>query len=597
VDLLGHPFGWCTRQDISMIPLLRRYLRPYWRQLAVVVTLMTAQALGQLWLPSLNADIINHGVIVGDTDHILRVGVLMLGVTLALGAGSIVSSYSSARTAMGFGRDVRAALFHRVQGFSLSELNRFGAPSLITRNTNDVQQVQMLVVMGLTLMISAPITMVGGVVMALRENRNLSGLLAVIVPLMLLVIGIVMSRAIPLFRAVQRKIDKINQVLRENLTGIRVIRAFVRTRHEEERFSAANLDLTSTQLKVTRLFALTMPSIMFIINGSSIAIVWFGGHLIDSGKLEIGSMTAFLSYVMQILFAVMMAVMVVVMVPRAAAASERVIEVIDTEPVIHDPVNPVGGTPTGVDPGTVELRDVEFRYPGAQDPVLRNISLTFPSGRTTAIVGSTGSGKSTLVSLIPRLYDVTAGTVLVDGVDVRERAQQDLWSRMGLVPQRAFLFTGSVADNLRYGREDATEDDLWAALEVAQARDVVESLPGGLEAPVEQAGANLSGGQRQRLAIARALARRPEIYIFDDSFSALDFATDARLRAALRAEVRDATVIIVAQRISTVLGADQIVVLDEGRVVGVGTHEDLLTGCQTYAEIVSSQLNPAEAAA
>jgi ATP-binding cassette subfamily B multidrug efflux pump len=579
-----------------MIPLLRRYLRSYARQLAIVLVIATAQALGQLWLPSLNADIINRGVIVGDTGYILQVGGLMLAVTLVLGLASVAGSYYASLAAMGFGRDVREAMFSRVQSFSLRELNQFGAPSLITRNTNDVQQVQMLVVMGLTMMISAPITMVGGVVMALRENVKLSGLLLVIIPIMLAVIGVVMSKAIPLFRSVQAKIDKINQVLRENLTGIRVIRAFVRTRHEQERFTDANTDLTATQLKVTRLFALTMPSVMFIINASSIAIVWFGGKLIDTGELEIGSMTAFISYVMQILFSVMMAVMTIAMVPRAAAASERVLEVIDTEPAIVDPATPVAGTPDGVAPGTVEFRDVEFRYPGAQDPVLRDITLTFPAGRTTAIVGSTGSGKSTLVNLIPRLYDVTSGAVLVDGVDVRERAQQDLWSRLGLVPQKALLFSGSVADNLRFGHEDADEADMWAALDVAQARDVVEALPGALEAPVEQAGANLSGGQRQRLAIARALVRRPEIYVFDDSFSALDYATDARLRAALREEVGDATVIIVAQRISTVLGADQIVVLDEGGVVGVGTHEDLLAGCETYAEIVSSQLNQAEAA-
>jgi ATP-binding cassette, subfamily B, multidrug efflux pump len=431
--------------------------------------------------------------------------------------------------------------------------------------------------------------------MALRENVKLSGLLLVIIPIMLLVVGLVMRQAIPLFRSVQKKIDRINQVLRENLTGIRVIRAFVRTRHEEERFTEANADLTATQLKVTRLFAVTMPSIMLIVNGSSIAIVWFGGHLVNRDDMQIGSMTAFLSYVMQILFAVMMAVMSVAMVPRAAASAERVNAVLQTEAALHDPGTPATGVPDHA--GLVEFRDVEFRYPGAQDPVLRDVSLTFRPGTTTAIVGSTGAGKTTLVNLIPRLYDVTGGQVLVDGVDVREHAQQELWSRMGLVPQRAFLFSGSVADNLRYGNADATEEQMWRALEVAQARGVVEGLDGGLEAPIEQAGANLSGGQRQRLAIARAVIRRPAVYVFDDSFSALDFATDARLRAALQSDVGEATVIIVAQRISTVLGADQIVVLDQGRVVGVGTHVELLAGCETYAEIVSSQLNEAEAAA
>jgi ATP-binding cassette, subfamily B, multidrug efflux pump len=577
-----------------MTPLLRRYLRPYRWQLALVVALLLVQAIGQLWLPSLNADIINYGVLTGDTGYILHTGALMLGVTLALGVASIVGSYYGALAAMGFGRDVRAALFHRVQSFSLRELNVFGAPSLITRNTNDVQQIQIFVVMALMLMISAPITMVGGVIMAVRENVKLSGLLLVIIPIMLVVVGLVMSRAIPLFRSVQVKIDKINQVLRENLTGIRVIRAFVRTRHEEERFAVANADLTNTQLRVTRLFAVTLPAIMLIINSSSIAIVWFGGHLVNDGGMQIGSMTAFLSYVMQILFAVMMAVMSIAMVPRAAASAERIHAVLITEPGLHDPVAPRPGDPRAG--GVVEFKDVEFRYPGAQEAVLHGINLTFAPGTTTAIVGSTGSGKTTLVNLIPRLYDVTEGSVLVDGVDIRERAQQELWGRMGVVPQRAFLFSGSVADNLRYGKESATEAEMWHAIEIAQAREVVEGLEGGLDAPIEQTGANLSGGQRQRLAIARALVRRPPIYVFDDSFSALDFATDARLRTALRRDTEGATVIIVAQRISTVLGADQIVVLDEGKVVGVGTHDELLAGCETYAEIVSSQLNATEAA-
>jgi len=581
-------------QDGNVVALLRRYLRPYRLQVTLVVLLLLVQAVGQLWLPSLNADIINNGVLTGDTGYILRVGGVMLAVTLLLGTAAVVATYFSARTAMGFGRDVRAALFRHVQSFSLREINQFGAPSLITRNTNDVQQVQTFIVMALVLMVSAPITMVGGVIMALRENVELSGLLLVIVPIMLGVITIVLLRAVPLFRSVQRKIDVINQILRENLTGIRVVRAFVRTRSEEERFAAANADLTATTLSVTRLFAINFPVILLIINLASVAIIWFGAHLIDNGSMQIGSLTAFLSYVTQILFAVLMAVMSVVLVPRAAASAERIDAVLDTEAAITDPVTAVGAPAEAQ--GRVEFRDVEFRYPGAEEPVLRGISLTIPAGRTTAVVGSTGSGKTTLVNLIPRLYDVTGGAVLVDGVDVRQRPRQELWSRLGLVPQRAFLFSGTVADNLRYGKETATDEELWHAIEVAQARDVVEELPGGLEASIDQAGANLSGGQRQRLAIARALVRRPSIYVFDDSFSAVDYATDARLRAALRADTRDATVIIVAQRISTVLGADQIVVLDEGGVVGVGTHAQLLQECPTYHEIVASQLGSETAA-
>jgi ATP-binding cassette subfamily B protein len=577
-----------------MTALLRGYLRPYRWQLVVVITLLLIQAIGQLLLPSLNADIINKGVLTGDTGYIMRTGGMMLLVTLLLGVCSIAGSYYGALTAMGFGRDVRAALFRTVQRFSLYEVNQFGAPSLITRNTNDIQQVQMLVVMGLTFMITAPITMVGGVFMALRQNVKLSGLLVVIIPLMAGLVGAVMTKAVPLFRSVQKKIDKINQVLRENLTGIRVIRAFVRTDSEQQRFADANGDLTGTTLRVTRLLAFTMPALMLIINCSSIAIIWFGGKLVDGGDLEIGSLTAFISYMTQILFAVMMAVMMVAMVPRAAASAERVQDVLGTEPAITDPNRPTTA-PVG-ESGRIEFRDVEFRYPGASAPVLCNVSLTFIPGQTTAIVGSTGSGKTTLVNLIPRLYDVTSGSLLVDGVDVRQHDRQQLWSRMGLVPQRAFLFSGSVAENLRYGKEDATDEELWHALDVAQAREVVEGLPGGLDAPLEQAGANLSGGQRQRLAIARALVRRPTIYVFDDSFSALDYATDARLRAALREDTRETTVIIVAQRISTVLTADRIVVLDCGEVVGVGTHDELLVNCPTYAEIVSSQLNPAEAA-
>jgi len=576
-----------------MTRLLRTHLQPYRRQVVIVTVLLAVQAIGNLWLPSLNADIIDNGVVVGDTGYILRVGGLMLAVTAGLGAAAVVGAWFSAQASMSFGRDVRAAIFRRVQDFSLREVNDFGAPSLITRNTNDVQQVQTLVLMGLAFMVSAPITAVGGVVMALRENVRLSGLIAVVIPVMLAFIAVVLSQAIPLFRAVQVKIDRINGVLRETLTGIRVIRAFVRTRYEQERFAEANADLTDTTLRVTRLFALTMPAIFFIMNVSSVAIVWFGAHLIDDGRMQIGDMTAFLSYMMQILFSVMMAVMMAVMVPRAAASAERIQAVLDTVPVVHDPDEP---DEPGRSLGVVELRDVEFRYPGAEEPVLRGIDLRIEPGRTTAIVGSTGSGKTTLVNLLPRLYDVTAGAVLVDGVDVRRMRQDDVWSRLGIVPQKAFLFNGTIASNLRFGRADATDAELWHALEVAQAADFVRALPERLLARVDQAGANFSGGQRQRIAIARALVRRPLVYVFDDSFSALDYATDARLRAALSHETTHASVVIVAQRISTILDADQIVVLDGGRVVGTGTHSELLERCPTYAEIVSSQLAAAGAA-
>ncbi len=575
-----------------MTALLRRFLLPYRPRLAAVILLLLAQAIGNLYLPSLNADIINRGVLTGDTGYILSTGSLMLLVTLLLGVAAVGAVYLSARTSMQVGQDVRGALFRHVQTFSLREVNQFGAPSLITRNTNDVQQLQLFVLLALTMMISAPIMGVGGIIMAVREDVKLSGLLVVIVPLMALVIGLVVWRAVPLFRAMQVRVDRVNQVTRENLAGIRVVRAFVRTRHEEQRFAAANADLTGTTLRVNRLFALMFPSLMLILNTSSVAVLWFGARLIDAGTMPIGNLTAFLSYIMQILFAVMMAMMMVVMVPRAAASAERVQAVLAVRPVIGDPAEPVQVPPGN---GSVEFRGVEFRYPGAAESVLRDVSLTIRPGETTAVVGSTGSGKSTLVNLIPRLFDATAGSILVDGVDVREHAQEQLWARIGLVPQRAFLFSGSVATNLNFARAEASEEEMWEALEIAQA-DFVRELPEGLDSAVDQGGANLSGGQRQRLAIARALVRRPEIYIFDDSFSALDYGTDARLRAALAANIRGATVLIVAQRVSTIMGADQIVVMDRGSVVGAGPHADLLRDCPVYQEIVSSQLGAQEVA-
>jgi len=575
-----------------MIALLRTYLAPYRWPILLVLALLLVQAIANLYLPELNADIINNGVAKGDTDYIMRTGGFMLVVTFALGIAAIVGVFFAARTAMAFGRDVRSALFRKVQTFSQVEVNHFGAASLITRNTNDIQQVQMVVLLALNVMVSAPIMVIGGVIMALRQDVPLSGLLLVILPIMAALIGFVMSRAIPLFQAMQRKLDRINLVMRETLAGVRVIRAFVRTRHEEERFDEANQDLMVTALTVNRLFALTIPSLMAIMNLTTVAVLFFGAYRVDSGEMPIGNLTAFLQYIMQVLFAVMTAVIMFVMVPRGAVSAGRVKEVLDTEPAIVDPPAPVSPPRRG----RVEFRDVEFRYPGAEEPVLRSISFEANPGETTAIVGSTGSGKSTLINLIPRLYDATGGSVLVDGVDVRDMDRPDLWRRIGMIPQRAFLFGGTVASNLRWGDEQAADEDLWRALEIAQGRDFVAELPDQLEAPIAQGGTNVSGGQRQRLAIARALAHRPDIYVFDDSFSALDFRTDARLRAALARELGDATVIIVAQRVGTILHADRIVVLEAGGIAGIGTHDELMRTCETYREIVLSQVTEEEVA-
>lgn len=575
-----------------MIRLLATYLRPYRGALFLVVALLLVQALANLYLPYLNADLINNGVATGDTDYILQTGAVMLAVTAVLAIVSIVAVYWAAKVSMSFGRDVRGAIFRSVESFSQVEINHFGTASLITRNTNDVQQVQMVVLMGLTVLVSAPIMMVGGLIMALRQDVPLTGLLLVVVPIMIVIIGLLVRRAMPLFRSMQQKIDRINQVMRETLAGVRVIRAFVRTNYEERRFEEANRDLFGTALSANRLFAIAMPTLMAIMNLTTIAVLWFGAFRIEGGEMSIGDLTAFLQYIIQILFAIMMATVMFVVVPRAVVSSDRIGEVLATTPSIHDPSEPVSPPRTG----SVEFRDVEFRYPGAQDPVLRGISFAARPGQTTAIVGSTGSGKSTLVNLLPRFYDVTGGSVLVDGVDVRAMDRADLWSRIGLIPQRAFLFGGTIAGNLRFGDQSASDEDLWAALEIAQGREFVEEMPEGLEAPIAQGGTNVSGGQRQRLAIARALVKRPDIYVFDDSFSALDFRTDARLRAALRRDLADATVIIVAQRVGTILHADRIVVLDDGGVVGVGTHAELMATCPTYREIVSSQLTEEEVA-
>jgi len=574
-----------------LIRLLRRHLPPYSRPVVIVTVLLLVQSIANLYLPNLNADIINNGVSKGDTDYIWRIGALMLVVTLLLGVLSVVSVYFASRASMGVGRDIRGAVFERVQRFSAREMNRFGTASLITRNTNDVQQVQLFLQIALTILVSAPIMAVGGVIMAIREDATLSWLLVVIVPLMAGIIALLLVRAVPLFQAMQGKIDRITAVLREQITGVRVVRAFIRGRAEQKRFEEANADLTDTALRVNRIFVIAFPSLLAIMNLSTVAILWFGAQLIDSGDMPIGNLTAFLMYIFQILFAVITAVFMVILIPRAEASAQRILEVLDTPPSIVDPADPIEPQPSGL----VEFRDVSFAYPHSERPVLQGLSFEARPGKTTAIIGGTGSGKTTVVNMLTRSFDVTSGAVLVDGVDVRAQSLARLWRRMALVPQAAYLFKGSIAENLRFGKADATDDDIWRALEIAQARDFVSAMPGQLEAPVDQGGTNLSGGQRQRLAIARAFVKRPAIYLFDDCFSALDAATDARLRAAMRSEVADATTVIIAQRVSTILHADHIVVLDEGRVVGVGTHAELMRSSAEYREIVESQLGSAAA--
>jgi ATP-binding cassette subfamily B multidrug efflux pump len=571
-----------------LMRLLRTYLRPYARPLTAVVLLQLVGTMASLYLPSLNADIIDKGIALGDTGYIVRTGGWMLLVTAVQIACSIVAVYFGARTAMSFGRDVRGALFRQVGEFSGREVGHFGAPSLITRNTNDVQQVQMLVVLTCTMLVAAPIMCVGGVIMALREDVGLSWLMLVSVPVLVLAIGLIIRRMVPQFRLMQTRIDTVNRVLREQISGVRVVRAFVREPFETNRFGAANADLTATALRVGRLMALIFPIVLLVLNASGVAVLWFGGARVDTGQIEIGALTAFLNYLLQILMSVMMATFMLIMVPRAAVSAERIIEVLDTETSVTPPARPVTEIRGR---GDLELRNVQFQYPGAAEPVLHDISFRATAGRTTAIIGSTGSGKTTLLSLVPRLFDVTGGAVLVDGVDVRQLDPDLLWSRIGMVPQKPYLFSGTVASNLRYGNPDATDEQLWEYLEIAQARDFVEAMPDGLGAPISQGGTNVSGGQRQRLAIARALVRRPEIYLFDDSFSALDLGTDARLRAALRPIVANAAVVIVAQRVSTIVDADQIIVLEDGAIVGVGRHAELLDSCATYREIVESQLS------
>jgi ATP-binding cassette subfamily B protein len=561
--------------------------------LALIVALQSVQTVAALLLPSLNARIIDDGVLPGDLGTIRSLGAVMIGVTLVQGTFATAAVFFGARVAMGFGRDVRASLFHQVTDFSAREVGAFGAPSLITRITNDVQQVQMLVVMTTTMAIGAPITMAVGVVMALRQDVDLSVVLLVSMPAAALILGVVVARMVPAFQVMQERIDQINRVLREQIAGIRVVRAFVREPQEAARFATANTELTDTSLRAGRLMASMFPLVNLIINVSSVAVLWIGGDRIASGDIQVGSLVAYLSYLVQILWSVVMATFMVSMIPRASVSGSRIQEVLDTASTVVPPTHPVREVAVH---GQLELRGVGFHYPGAEHAVLSDISFTTRAGETTAIIGSTGAGKTTLVNLVPRLFDATSGTVLVDGVDVRELDPDLLWQRIGLVPQKPYLFSGTVASNLRYGKPDATEADMWEALRVAQAADFVGAMPGGLEASIEQGGTNVSGGQRQRLAIARALIRRPEIYLFDDSFSALDLATDARLRAALGPHTRDAAVVIVAQRVSTIAAADRIIVLEDGLLVGTGSHDELLATCPTYAEIVESQIGEGEAA-
>ncbi|MER5631322.1 ABC transporter ATP-binding protein [Streptomyces nitrosporeus] len=576
-----------------LIQLLRAFLGPYRKPILLLVVLQFLQTCASLYLPSLNADIIDDGVVKGDTGYILEFGGVMIAVSVLQVVCNIGAVYYGARTASALGRDVRAAVFDRVQAFSAREVGRFGAPSLITRTTNDVQQIQMLVLMTFTLMVSAPIMCVGGVVMALGQDVPLSAVLLAVVPVLGVAVSLIVKRMRPLFRTMQERLDTVNRVLREQITGNRVIRAFVRDGYEEERFRGANTELTDVAVSTGRLMALMFPTVMTVVNVSSVAVVWFGAHRIDSGGMEIGALTAFIAYLMQIVMSVMMATFMFMMVPRAEVCAERIQEVLGTESSVVPPADPVTGLRTH---GHLEIRGAEFRYPGAEEPVLREVSLVARPGETTAVIGSTGSGKSTLLGLVPRLFDATGGQVLVGGTDVTTLDPVLLARTVGLVPQKPYLFAGTVATNLRYGNPDASDEELWRALEVAQARDFVEGLEHGLDAPVSQGGTNVSGGQRQRLAIARTLVQRPEIYLFDDSFSALDYATDAALRSALSRETAGATVVIVAQRVSTIRDADRILVLDEGRVVGAGTHHELMDGNDTYREIVLSQLTEAEAA-
>ena len=571
--------------------LLSSVLAKYRGLLWIVIGLQAVQAVAGLYLPTLNADIINNGVVKNDIGYIWRMGGVMLLVTLGQVIFSVTAVYFGSKVAMGFGRDTRRQLFHQVNAFSTREVAVFGAPSLITRITNDVQQVQMLVLMTCTLILGAPFTAIGGVFMAMHQDIGLSRILMVSIPILAVLLSLIISSMVPTFRKMQERIDRINEILREQLTGIRVVRAFVREPEEAQRFSVANDAVTQTALRGGRLQALMFPTATLVVNLSSVAVVWFGADRIAEGSMKPGAMIAFLTYLTQILMSVMMTTWMAALIPRAAVSAERIMEVLETPSSIVIAENPVTElSQTAV----LQFDHVSFRYPGAEQPVLSDVSFTVRAGETLAIIGSTGSGKTTLMNLIPRLVDATEGVVSLDGVDVRDLAPEALWSRVGIVPQKPYLFSGTVASNLGYGKENATEEEMWEALRIAQAEDFVRAMPEGLNATIAQGGSNVSGGQRQRLAIARALIRRPEIYLFDDSFSALDLATDARLRAALTPYVQQAVVVVVAQRVSTIRHATKIMVLEDGDCVGFGTHDELLDTCETYQEIVSSQANAQE---
>jgi ATP-binding cassette subfamily B multidrug efflux pump len=581
---------------------LFRYLQPYRWAVAAVMALVLLQSFCELYLPTLMADIINKGVVKGDIPYIWRIGGFMLVVTAVGAVVSVAASYLSSRTASGFGRDVRSKTFRHVENFSLQEFDQIGTASLITRTTNDITQVQMVLVMMMRLMIMAPMMCIGGLIMAVSKDATLSLVFVGVIPVLGLTIFIIMRQGIPYFRVMQKKIDKLNLVLREGLTGIRVIRSFNRFEHETKRFKEANEDLTQTAIKVNQIMAFMMPMMMLILNFSSLAIIWFGGLRVSNGNMQVGDLMAFLQYAMQIMFSLMMVSMLFVMVPRASASAVRINEVLNTNPVIvnserkRTQSGAAGSDHPVTSHGRVEFDHVSFRYPGAENAAITDISFHASPGEVTAIIGGTGSGKTTLISLIPRFYDIEEGAVRIDGEDVRDLSLDELRSKIGLVPQKALLFTGTVADNIRYGKTDATDEEVTHAAATAQASEFIIGMPEGFNSPISQGGTNLSGGQKQRLSIARALVRKPCIYLFDDSFSALDFKTDANLRAALKSETTDATVIIVAQRVSTVMDADRIIVLDEGRIVGIGNHRELMGNCSVYREIVSSQLSEEEIA-